>query len=242
MKVYIAGYTHHWSTRDVEDWYYQLRYKKPSWDVKKKDKNRFDKFFDAFMDFWGYAVCLPVNRFKNLLPRPTYIKIDNYDVWSMDSTLALIILPMLIKLRDNKMGAPFTDDEDVPEELRSTAAEPKENDYDTDSNHFKRWDWILNEMIWAFTQINDDDDEAPYRSGNMDVMWQAVDKDGNKIGEPYKMGERSKNPDAEEAEFTQMIDGPKHTFKTDYEGLNLHWARIKNGTRLFGKYYQALWD
>lgn len=30
--------------------------------------------------------------------------------------------------------------------------------------------------------------------------------------------------------------------KVDREGLQKHWDRIKNGTRLFGKYYQNLWD
>jgi glutamate-1-semialdehyde aminotransferase len=57
---------------------------------------------------------------------------------------------MLKQLKENKHGAPFTDDEDVPEHLRSTTAEPKENEWDTDSNHFLRWDWIMDEMITGF--------------------------------------------------------------------------------------------
>jgi hypothetical protein len=76
--------------------------------------------------------------------------IDPWDTWNMDATLALIIHPMLKQLKKTKHGAPYTDDEDVPEHLRSTAAKPKKNDWDVDSNHFKRWDWVLSEMIWAF--------------------------------------------------------------------------------------------
>ncbi|NDG31776.1 hypothetical protein EB118_17110 [bacterium] len=30
--------------------------------------------------------------------------------------------------------------------------------------------------------------------------------------------------------------------KVDREGLDAHTARIKNGLRLFGKYYRGLWD
>lgn len=30
--------------------------------------------------------------------------------------------------------------------------------------------------------------------------------------------------------------------KVDREGLDAHEARIKNGLRLFGKYYRGLWD
>jgi transcriptional antiterminator NusG len=42
--------------------------------------------------------------------------------------------------------------------------------------------------------------------------------------------------------YYQMKDGPKNTYKCDYEGMKIVEARIQNGFRLFGKYYQALWD
>jgi len=82
--------------------------------------------------------------------REIKVEIDPYDTWSLYHNLAYIIHPLLIQLKDNKQGAPFVDDEDVPEHLRSTAAAPKENEWDTDSLHFVRWDWVLDEMIWAF--------------------------------------------------------------------------------------------
>jgi hypothetical protein len=90
------------------------------------------------------------------------VRIDPPDTWSMDHTLAHIILPMLVQLKRTKHGAPCTNDKDVPKELRSTSAAPKENEYDTDDNHFKRWDWILDEMIWAFHQKCRDDWESDY--------------------------------------------------------------------------------
>lgn len=144
--------------------------------------------------------------------RVVNVQIDPYDTWSMDHTLALIILPMLKQLRaSNTRGAPMTDDEDVPEELRSTSAPAKRNQYDVDDNHFVRWEWILDEMIWTFSQLNDHDADAQF----------------------YDI------PTTEEGEniFLEISKG-----KIDHEGLDKWQDRIKNGTRLFGKYYQNLWD
>ena len=105
--------------------------------------------------------------------RKVKIHIDNYDTWNMNSTLAMIILPMLKQLKDTKHGAPNTDDKDAPVELRSTSAPKKEHDYDTDDNHFKRWDYILDEMIWTFEQLHPDNDwEAQYYSGEHDIVWE----------------------------------------------------------------------
>jgi hypothetical protein len=88
--------------------------------------------------------------------RKVEIRIDPYDTWSMDHTLTLIILPMLKQLKETKHGYPFVDDADVPEELRSTSAPAKENEWDIDDNHHKRWEWVMDEMIWAFEQNIDD--------------------------------------------------------------------------------------
>jgi len=89
--------------------------------------------------------------------RTVEIRIDEWDTWSMDHTLALIILPMLKQLKETTNGAPYVDDEDVPENLRSTSAPPTENEWDTDDYHFDRWDWVLDEMIYAFEHIINDD-------------------------------------------------------------------------------------
>jgi len=94
--------------------------------------------------------------------RRVWVSIDNHDTWSMDHTLALIILPMLKQLKATKHGAPNVDDEHVPEHLRSTSAGPKEDEYDVDEHHFKRWDWVLDEMIWAFTQKTLDNDTEQF--------------------------------------------------------------------------------
>lgn len=90
-----------------------------------------------------------------VLRRKIDIRIDKHDTYSMDHTLALIIVPMLIQLRDTNHGSPGVDDKDVPEELRATAVPALANEYDTDANWEKRWLWVIDEMIWAFEQIVD---------------------------------------------------------------------------------------
>ena len=110
-------------------------------------------------DTWLLKLC---NWVQDKRKRHVYVRIDKYDTWSMDHTLSYMIVPMLKQLKATKHGAPWVDDEDVPDNLKSTQAEPKENDWDVDSNHFLRWDYILDEMIWAFSQQLDDDADSKF--------------------------------------------------------------------------------
>ena len=120
----------------------------------------------------------------------THIIIHKWDTWSMDHTLSYIIVPMLIQLKDTTHGAPNVDYNDVPKELRPSEEWIKRYNYDgeTDPYFFMRWDWILDEMIWAFT----------YKRDNFDTVMD------------------------EDCEAAQ--------------------ERMSNGFRLFGKYYENLWD
>jgi len=156
-------------------------------------------------------------------PRIVYVKIDKFDVWDMDTTLAHIILPMLKQLNKVKHGAPNVDDEDVPEELKSTSATPKEDVWDTDANHFKRWDYVLGEMIQAFECLINDKWTEQYSTGKCD--YQNVKDNHEVFGTVYR-----------------MVEGPNHTRKTDYVALAAHELRNQNGFKLFGKYFNALWD
>ena len=96
-------------------------------------------------------------------------------------------------------------------------------------NHFDRWDWAMGEMIFAFECKVDDSWEDAFRSGEHDLLWIPVDKDGNQV------------PKGEHKHY-QMTHGPKDTYQCDYEGMKIVETRIQNGFRLFGKYYQGLWD
>lgn len=153
--------------------------------------------------------------------RTIKVQIDRWDTWSMDHTLGYIVLPMLKQLNENKHGAAFVDDKDVPAELRSTAAEPKENEWDTDANHFKRWDWVMGEMIFAFeTKAGSLEDwEDQFHTGESDIQFKKLEG-GN----------------------SEMIRGSNDTSKYDMKGRKAYHKRISNGFRLFGKYYENLWD
>lgn len=172
-------------------------------------------------DSWLTKLCQWIHSKKK---RKIEVRIDGHDVWSMDHTLALIIVPMLKKLKEDKHGGPHVDDEDVPEHLRSTAAPPlSEEDQNcghTDENWFKRWDWVIDEMIWTFEQHAMENWKGQYYTGQTDIKFEKVE------GSP----------------LFEMKDGPNHTFKADYEGIKKHSERMANGRRLFAKYYECLWD
>lgn len=117
---------------------------------------------------WLCNLCERVYEWRE---RKIHVKIDKYDTWSMDDTLAYIILPMLKQLQSKKQGSPFVDDEDVPVELRSSGAQVDEYGC-VDDNFHKRWDWVLAEMIHAFEwkvasgDIIPDDNEDARRAAN----------------------------------------------------------------------------
>ena len=167
-------------------------------------------YFDQDRPYtWLYKLCSWIESKKK---RRVSIKIDRWDTWSMDNTLALIILPMLKQLRDTKHGSPFTEDEDVPDHLKSTAAPPKVNEWDTDENWHKRWEWIMDEMIWTFEQLSKDDStDQFFTHPNEDEVFESNEE--------------------------RLL-----AIKIDNEGLKKHEERISNGLRLFGKYYRGLWD
>ena len=90
--------------------------------------------------------------------RTVKVRIDKWDTWSMDSTLAPIVLPMLKQLKSTQHGHPASMSEE-------------------------EWDNILDEMIFAFE---------------------------NKLKDSFLPDDNSE--------------------------------RMTNGFRLFGKYFENLWD
>ena len=245
MKIYISKYRDHWiSPYTIVDYmFFWTDWSKCSrWTVEESLEDsarvmRDEKSQYVEMPEWANKLAEKLTPIsvalqwigERVYPRIEYIKIDRWDTWSMDHTLGMIALPMLKQLKTTKHGSPFVDDEDVPEELRTTSAPPKENEYDIDDNHHKRWEWAINEMIFAFEHRLDDSWQDAYRSGEIDFKWIPVDKAGNEVPKG-------------EHKYYQMADGPNHTYKCDYDGMKVVENRIQNGFRLFGKYYQGLWD
>lgn len=213
MKVWTSKYRNHWVSP------YTILKAVCFWE---KDEDRIYNLTDEPnnpYEPWVHflePLCQAWMKFLDFVhPRWEYVRLDYWDTWSFDHTLADIILPGLKQLRDTKHGAPFTEDEDVPEYLRSHMAQPKENEWDTDSLHFMRWDWILDEMIWAFEQKVDDDAESKFF-------------DHSECGPSEDF---LKNP-------SEHLSRSKY----DKDGHTAWLKRKANGFRLFGKYYENLWD
>jgi len=148
--------------------------------------------------------------------RTIKVHIDRWDIWGMDHTLGYIVLPMLKQLKETKHGAPFVDNNDVPKELRSDSIEG-----DIGVTHHLKWDWVIDEMIFAFETKggSSEDWEDQFRTGKYDIQWKKL-----------------------EGGHSEMIIGPNDTSKYDMKGAKAYQKRVTNGFRLFGKYFENLWD
>ena len=172
------------------------------------------EYDDPLIDKWSNYL-LPISKaiqwFLDFVrPRVVDVKIDYWDTWSMDATLTPIILPMLKQLRDTKHGSGWIDPKDVPEYMRTSDKidthygqecfdfYKEENVYEMKYDIHDRYEWALNEMIFAFQCLYDEHWDEKYWS-----------------------------------------DDSK---RCDWDALRKHQARIDNGLKLFGKYYQTLWD
>ena len=212
MKIIIGNYRNHWISPYVilEKFFYWRK----DYDAYKTEP---PKWLQTLCE-WNQSILDTVH------PRIEYIKIDPWDTWSMDLTLAPIILPMLKELQKSKHGSPCVDDEDVPDYLKSMNAPRCGNEWDTDDNWFKRWDWVISEMIFAFETKLEDNWMEQFKSGVSDTIW--VESDEVYEGDTCY----------------EMKHGPKHTQVYDWVGIAEYEARIQNGFRLFGVYFRALWS
>lgn len=164
--------------------------------------------------------------------RKININIDGYDCWSLDNTLAHIIYPALIHLKNNKHG--------VPSEFVEVGGENwsqqdsfdfyKETHDEAWTEGAKRWEEVLDKMIWSFEQLCLVDYGAKYHHGKSEYDWVETDK-------------TFPNPITGKVEPTwQMVDKNPEEHWYDHEGHMLHEERIQEGLDLFGKHYRSLWD
>ena len=204
MKVYIGPY---------KDWIgpYQLAQKIPF-----ISEDTADKIGDWLSETWVKTVC---EWFYSKNERKIKVRIDKYDTWSMDDTLAHIILPMLKQLQETKHGSQLVDEEDVPTHMRHSNA--KEGEYGNDNWVHYKWEWILKELIWTFEQLVDTDWQHQYTIEEGELDFDDYPEDEGKEVTPVRW---------------------KKHYVINYDGLRAHQERITNGLRLFGKYYQGLWD
>ena len=190
MKVKISNYPTRLTCR-IHRRYMEKKYGYVDWPT---EQSRFEDFLEKLEDAIQSVYNLVNVPFLDNREQKVKVRIDCWDTWSMDHTLAPIILPMLKQLKETKHGAPNVDWEDVPRELRPSGKElhAYNKNGETDPKFFERWDWVLDEMIYAF------DCKA-----NKDDVYMRFE---------------------------------------DQKEIKKEQKRISNGFRLFGKYYEALWD
>ena len=193
MKVSIGPYPNRWMS-NIHTRYMNKKYGYVDWPT---EYTRFERFLEKFEDLMQTIYNCTINLFLDRRERKVKIHIDRWDTWSMDHTLAHIVLPMLKQLKATKHGAPWVAVVDVPKELRPTKKQlmDYQKDGTTDPKFFERWNWVLDEMIYAF------DCKA-----NKDDVYMRFD------------------------------------IKTQREAMDAEQERISNGFRLFGRYYENLWD
>lgn len=150
MYVKIGPFLTWWGPHAIAEkivfWDEEKARKFGNWLSYKDDKNT-HTWFRTFLE-WIHSK----------RDRTVKIKVRVYDAWNACDTMSMLILPILKELANQKHGSGFVDDEDVPDNLKKTSAPPVENEWDTDENFHKRWEWVMSEMIWTFEQLQPDCD------------------------------------------------------------------------------------
>ena len=229
MKVDIGGYPDTWWRCQVHYDYMNKKYNYEWKDSNTKFEKCLEKCEDAIQWIYNHSI----NQLLKHRKRKISVRIDREDTWSMDHTLAYIILPMLKQLKGNKHGSPYIEPEDVPEHMRLTERETAVFDhgsYDKTLNatdeeieaasekFHAQWIWVLDQMIWSFEQeIDEENDHKNYY-------------------DPYEPGE------IVEGDSLFSKEERLKTGKFNPEKCKAFNQRKQLGFTLFGKYYQALWD
>ena len=206
MKVYIGPYKNLYiSPLTIAD---LLKY------VGVNEKIR-EKIAESYLQ----PVCQWVYNHTPFKDRKVKIRVDNHDLWCCSETLAHIILPMLKRFKEHKhsfpaalgmVGGESWDPQQCfdfySEETEKLSSEMGE----------KRWDAILDKMIFAFESIAVGDWNQQYCSGEVgDIEW--IDE-GNGLWDMVFTGDRT----------------------WDWEAIQIHQEKIDEGLKLFAQYLETL--
>lgn len=229
MKVHIGPYQGWWRS------YFYVNYMDKKYNYKWDEPNtNLEKILEKCAESLDWFYSVTINKYFAWKKRKIKVKIHDYDTWSMDNTLAHIILPMLKQLKATKRGSPYIDIEHVPEHLRLTEREKAvfehgyydeslnatDEELEAVSNKFhEQWNWVIDQMIWSFEQELEEYDTHknyydPYEPGDI------IDDDDTIFDKEWRMKMGKFNNDK---------------YKAYHERKQL-------GFVLFGRYYQALWD
>lgn len=211
MKIHIGPYLNYFGPYQAADLLQHVGV----------SEERCDKIGDYLAKTWFGDL---LNRIHDCKKRKVKIRIDEYDSWSADHTLALIILPVLKQLKETKHGSSGKIEEFA---MTSEAGSQycfdfyaEDDDKAWEAGH-KKWDETLDKMIWSFEQILDDNWEDQYWTQKPIIDLNDYPEDADSVCKPL----RWKQPGI-----------------CDWDGMQKHQMKIAEGLELFGKHYRDLWD
>jgi hypothetical protein len=109
----------------------------------------------------------PYNSNKNR--RKIKVHVDYFDTYSLDHTLAIIILPCLIQLKNSQQGIPI---------INKSETDPNQMTFDffeedVESLYYEKnteaWNEIMDKMIWSFQQLAFDRDNNIFKLDTADA-------------------------------------------------------------------------
>jgi hypothetical protein len=159
MKVYIGDYKTPYSVYSFEKMLSKFVNEDKAFETLSKlgRKDSVKRVFDGINKMIG--------------DRDINVRIDKYDHWNAFETLAIVALPLLKELKKHKHGSPIVDDTDIPENLRlsdyksdwgQSCFDFGDTDQYDDKTIHDKWNWVLDEIIWSFEQLNTDWEEQFY--------------------------------------------------------------------------------
>ena len=170
--------------------------------------------------------------------RKVKVRIDRYDTWSADHTLAVIIGPLLRSMIGKKQGVPGNF---LPDEYNSLVSstefweEKGKGPLNTKATLLldaasEEWEATLEKMAWAFEEYVKDDWDEQYWTGEYGEMKTTPSSD-----------KTFWNPITKKDEQVFKLDFEGSTRKCDWEAREKHWKKVEEGIRLFGLHFSNLW-
>ena len=185
--IYKFGrYPHWYNTMSYEQNWPEFRYGATGIDMPESKYGTLDRFVVFVLDGVQWFLNKTINPFNEWRGQKVRVHVEDHDIWSADATIAHMVLPLLEKLRDEKHGYPLIDPKEIeglPKELKPKKKEAEEYARKglPDPKAEARWNWVLNEMIFAMQCIVDDswEDEFFGREDPDDMLSvKMIDKEG----------------------------------------------------------------
>ncbi len=144
--------------------------------------------------------------------RMVRIRIHNYDMWDLNSTLATIIFACMKRFKTCQKGTPMCMfDDDV-------MINPSKEDQEIAK---KKWDVIIDKITWTMYELSRGEPNSPSFKAKM-VTSEKIEQDGSRS-------------------FHFVWPGGEEEEKIYDSASEIYRLRLHEGCELLGKYFQHLW-